>query len=90
MPPSTMINQRQQPLQIDFSDNFIPPPPALRRESYMYLPWNHATFESWQQYVLIHGDEHGMVYPSAADSYANYIGYSINDWDRHRENSNRL
>lgn len=89
MPPSTIANQRQQQ-QIDFSDNFIPPPPVLMRESYMYLPWNHATFESWQQYVLVHGDSNGVVYPSAADSYANYIGYSINDWDRYRPNRNQV
>lgn len=86
MPPSTTNNQNQQ--QIDFSDNFIPPSIPLRRETYMYLPWNHRTFESWQQYVLIHGDANGFVYPSAADSYTNYIGYSINDWDRYRVNNN--
>jgi hypothetical protein len=88
-PPSTMNNQNQQQiiLQIDISDNFIPPRPVLRRENYMYLPWNHRTFESWQQYVQIHGDENGFVYPSSSDSYTTYIGYSMNDWDRYRRNN---
>jgi len=85
-PPSLTNTQNSHTnIHIDFSDNFIPSPPVLRREDYMYLPWNHRTFESWQQYVQNHGDQNGIVYPSSSDSYTTYTGYSINDWDRYRQ-----
>lgn len=83
-PPNNHNHAQNQSSEIDISDNFIPSPPVLRRENYMYLPWNHSTFESWQQYVQLHGDHNGFVYPSSSDSYSNYTGYSVNDWERYR------
>lgn len=55
-------------------------PPKLVRESYQHLPWNHKTFESWNEYVSKNAKSDGLVYPSIHDSYTCFKGFGLDDW----------
>lgn len=57
----------------EFDINMIPLPPRLFRETYEFLPWYHATKESWVNYVTTHGNN-GIVQTRAGE-------FNINSWD---------
>ena len=36
---------------------YIRIPSPIKRETYDFLPWHHSTYESWAEYVMMHGND---------------------------------